>query len=113
MFLSLLFLCIRTGLLFSCTSQVPEAATVLQEEEEEELNPTPLTESQIPRLGKWLRKKTTEQISTCSIFKFGEEREDRPVGLRAAEWHFEATCSTASGSPSLRGRGVIVEPVSA
>lgn len=112
MFLSLFFVCIRTGLLFSCTSQVQEAATVLQEEEEE-LNPTPLTESQIPRLGKWLRKKTTEQISTCSIFTFGEERGDRPVGLRAAEWHLEATCSTASGSPSLRGRGVIVEPVSA
>lgn len=89
-FLRALSLCIRTGLLFSCTSQGPEAAIEVQEEEP---NPTLPTGRPTPRPRKWLTKETTEQISTYGILSFGEERGDRPVRLRAATWRLRATCA--------------------
>lgn len=69
-FLKVLFLRIRTGQLFSCTSQGPEAAIEEEEEEveqEEEPNPTLPTGRQILRPRKWLTKETIEQISTYGI----------------------------------------------
>ncbi len=89
-FLRALFLCIRTGLPFSCTSQEPEAAIEVQEEE-----PNPTLPTGRPTLSprKWPTKETTEQISTYGILSFGEESGDRPVRLRAATWRLRATCA--------------------
>lgn len=56
-------------------------------------SPTVPTGSQIQRRRKWPTKETIEQISTYGIFKFGEERGDRPVRLRAAMWRLRATCT--------------------
>lgn len=72
-----MFLCIRTVLRFSCTSQEQEAEieVVEEEEEEEQQNPAPLTGSQTLRPKKWLTKETIEQISTygiLSLVKRGE-----------------------------------------
>lgn len=110
--LKLLLLCIRTGPLFSCTSQEPEAAIAV------EARATLPMGSQTLSRRKWQTKETTEQISTLWHFKFGEARGDRPARLRAAMWRLRATFTAAQAGlhpapPSLRGRDVIVEPLSA
>lgn len=61
-----MFLYIRTGPRFSCTSPEPEVA-LEEAEEEQEGNPTLLTESQIQRAGKWLTKERIEHIYTHAI----------------------------------------------
>lgn len=79
---TLLFFHIRTGLLFSCTSQEPAAATGLQEEEEG--IPTPPPKSQKRRVRKWPRKETTEQIRDV-MFQVGQsERSRRCVAFAAS-----------------------------